>query len=175
MMGKTHKLGGLCTGLMVSAILTNLPITTDKLIIDGIIIGTTVFGSLLPDIDHTNSTIGKQHKIVSKCTNVLFGHRGITHAPLIYFAIFGILFWMLNGIDTLLKPFILAGVFGLFIGIMSHLFLDIITKSGIPILYPISKEKVHISNFRSEKDNGKVSLCILLITILVIYLQIRVL
>lgn len=174
-MGKTHKLGGLCTGLMASAILTTLPITTDKLIVDGILIGTAVVGSLLPDIDHTNSTIGKQHKIISKCTNVLFGHRGITHAPLIYFALFGMIFWFLNGIDTLLKPFILAGIFGLFLGIMSHLFLDIITKSGIPILYPISKEKVHIANFRSEKDNGKVSIGIILITVIVLYLQFRIL
>lgn len=173
MMGRTHKLGGLCTGVIASTIMTELPITTDKLIIDGIIIGTAVFGSLLPDIDHTNSTIGKQHKILSKCTNVLFGHRGITHAPLVYFLSFGLIFYFLNTIDTLLKPFIIAGIFGLFLGIMSHLLLDMITKSGIPILYPFSKEKVNIARFSSSKHNLIVSLLLLAITGIVVLVKMR--
>lgn len=175
MMGTTHKLGGFCTGIMASAIMTQLPLTTEKLTMCAILVGGSVVGSLLPDIDHTNSTMGKKHKVISKCTNVLFGHRGITHAPLVYFLLFGILFNILNHANFTLQPFAMTAVFGLFLGIMSHLALDIITKSGIPIMYPFSKEKVHIAKFRSDKDNGKVSLFLLVITVIVVFLQIRIL
>ena len=47
-------------------------------------------GSLLPDIDHPSSYLGKRHKMVSGVTNKAFGHRGITHS-LLGFILIGII------------------------------------------------------------------------------------
>lgn len=172
MMGKTHKLGGLCTGLMASSILIQQPYTVEKLAICRVITITSMIGSMWSDIDQKNSTIGKKHKITSTIISTLFTHRGITHAPLLYFLLFFILFNFTNLIEnTIIKTSVLSGLFGLFLGIMSHLVLDMITHDGIPICYPFSKKSFIHGPFKSKDDNGKVSFFIILITMIVLIYQ----
>lgn len=172
MMGKTHKLGGICTGLIASSILIQQPYTVEKLTICGTITMMSMIGAMWPDIDQKNSTIGKKHKITSTIISTLFTHRGITHAPLLYFFIFSILYSLTNMIfPTNIKVYILSGLFGLFIGIMSHLILDMITHDGIPIAWPFTKKSIIHGPFKSKKDNGKVSIIIIIITISVLIYQ----
>ena len=40
---------------------------------------------------------------------------------------------------------------GFFIGIFSHLFLDSLTVSGIPLLYPFSKKKYKLLRLKTNK------------------------
>lgn len=54
---KTHINGGILVGLYVNIQMTNI-----SMISKGIFLGATVVGSLLPDIDHKNSYIGKKQK-----------------------------------------------------------------------------------------------------------------
>lgn len=173
MMGKTHKLGGVCTGLITSSIFIQQPYTVEKLLICGTIILTSTIGAMWPDIDQKNSTIGKKHKVTSTIISTFCNHRGITHAPLLYFFVFSILFLLTNMIqNVIVKTYVISGLFGLIMGIISHLILDMITHDGIPICYPFTKDSIIHGPFKSKTDNGKVSCIILIITMIILTYQI---
>ena len=93
--------------------------------------GGTSLGSLLPDIDHPQSYLGRRLRFLSVPIFKIWGHRGITHSFL-FLGITGIataLWWTVN-------PLFFGG---LFIGILSHFIGDMTTPSGIPLLYPNKK------------------------------------
>lgn len=93
--------------------------------------GGIVLGSLLPDIDHPQSYLGRRLWFLSAPINKLFGHRGITHS-LLFTAILGIVtapWWAIN-------PLFFGGIL---LGYFSHLLADMTTVSGIPLLYPNKK------------------------------------
>lgn len=85
-------------------------------------------GCVLPDVDHTESTIGKRMRVFSIPISLIFGHRGVFHSLLaciaIGYAAYELNTWWLNYI-----------AFGYFL----HLIGDYLTPSGIPILYPYKK------------------------------------
>jgi len=81
----------------------------------------------IPDVDTPNSKIGKKLPIISHLFKFFFGHRGFVHSlfiPLILLFIF-----LYLGL-----PFI---AWGIFIGSLSHIIGDMITKEGVAPLYPI--------------------------------------
>lgn len=88
-----------------------------------------LFGSLLPDIDHPRSKLGRHVKIIS----VLFEHRGFFHSG---FAIVGLVVLMLYFID--MNVYALA----IIIGYASHILIDMTTKEGIMLLHPFSKFRI---------------------------------
>ncbi|VEB43121.1 Inner membrane protein ydjM [Chromobacterium violaceum] len=45
-------------------------------------------GSLLPDIDHPKSWLGRRIPFLSRPISYLFGHRGITHSLLAVVGVF---------------------------------------------------------------------------------------
>jgi inner membrane protein len=83
-------------------------------------------GSLLPDLDHPKSWIGRRVGMVSLMIAAVFGHRGITHSLL---AVVGCLFGMLILGKGAIAPAVLVGY-------LSHLACDSLTKSGVPLLWP---------------------------------------
>jgi inner membrane protein len=84
-------------------------------------------GSLLPDLDHPSSTIGKRFLFISLPLSGLFGHRQITHSlwP------FVITLWVFS-YEPSTMPLILA----LMIGYASHLLADLVSDSGVPLFWP---------------------------------------
>ncbi len=88
-----------------------------------------LFGSLLPDIDHPQSKIGRRVKVIG----MLFEHRGFFHSG---FAVAGLIAAFL----FLSKPNIYA--LGLIIGYASHIVIDMTTKEGIMLLHPVSKFRI---------------------------------
>lgn len=136
---KTHINGGILAGLYVSIQMHN-----KSLIPTGIFIGGALLGSVLPDIDHRNSYIGKKVKTASKAINKLAGHRKLFHAPLAYLLLYSVALGMVK--DNL----ILIGINGLFLGILSHLILDSFTLGGLPWFYPLSKKKFSIGNIKTN-------------------------
>ncbi|MGL4760767.1 MAG: metal-dependent hydrolase [Sarcina sp.] len=84
MLGTTHRIGGIAFGAV-------LPLVIQKYI-GGDIHSPFIFvaltmsggavGSLIPDIDSVNSTIGRKVKPISKFISDKFGHRGGTHTIL---------------------------------------------------------------------------------------------
>ena len=84
-------------------------------------------GSLLPDIDNTDSKLGRKHPFVSSFIEAQFGHRTITHA---------VLPWLVALVVCLFLP---AWTLGLPLGVLGHLFLDAFTIHGVP--FGIKKKK----------------------------------
>ena len=54
---------------------------------EGIVVGASMIGAMLPDIDHPNSRISKKAKITSRVVNTVVGHRGLFHSPIFILAL----------------------------------------------------------------------------------------
>lgn len=158
---KTHAVGGLLAGvlttntIMAESLATKIPIV--------IFLGTSLLGSLFPDIDHQGSYMGRRAKITSSIVNKHFGHRGATHSPIAMFLFTLILYvvssHLLRGYPAVL-PVLQIGFIGFYVGILSHIFLDSLTKTGTPLLYPFKKFNI---SFTNAKTGGKFELFLRLV------------
>lgn len=107
--------------------LTNSPETATLFVLGGLI------GGIFPDIDNPTSYIGKLTVPVSSVIGK-FGeltgktgpmHRGILHEPVVY----------LTGL--ILSYMFCPSLVGLFLGCISHLYLDMFTPAGIPVFFGV--------------------------------------
>lgn len=95
-------------------------------------------GSLLPDIDHPSSFLGKRNKIASGITNHTLGHRGGTHS------ILGAVIVFVIGTFIQFRYLTSAGqnvTFWLVFGYLFHLIEDTFSKDGIHWLWPYKKKR----------------------------------
>ncbi len=149
MQGYNHIAGGIAfTGIFVSFADVNIFEKPEYL-------AATWTFSLLPDIDHTKSLIGKAFYPVAEYLHRNFGHRTITHSLACYFALLAIV----SGVERIFHT---SSEFTLIFGFayFSHLIFDMCTKSGIPLFYPFSKRpavlpanpdfRISSSDFRAE-------------------------
>ena len=97
-------------------------------------IAATVVASLLPDVDHTRSTIGKMVFPLARWLNRRFGHRTITHG-LPCMTAFALLTAFTE--KTFFGQTTYTGIITL--GYFSHLVFDMCTLQGVPLLYPFSR------------------------------------
>jgi inner membrane protein len=95
-------------------------------------IGVCVAFALLPDIDTTKSLIGKFLYPVAWIINRKFGHRTITHSLLFILGLW-LVFFALRRFGIYDNPNIVK--IALF-SVLSHFVLDMLTVSGIPLLFP---------------------------------------
>lgn len=117
MLGKTHISGGIVTSLLLCGDdVTAMCFVT--------------FGSILPDIDHPGSMIGKNVPLLPK----LFQHRGFTHS---------ILFCLLMSLVNI----------WICIGCLVHIIMDMMTKQGVELFYPL-KSKIRFPLTNYVKTNG---------------------
>lgn len=133
MTGKTHLSGGLAVAAIVS-MAKQLPLEQGMVCIVGCAIG-----SLIPDIDHRGSTIGRRIKPISTVASAVAGHRSFFHWFLPYLLLtVGVHFW--HPEFDLLAQSVLAGI-------LSHLFLDALTPAGIPL---VPKVKIHLMKIHTR-------------------------
>lgn len=96
-------------------------------------IGFVLFASLLPDIDHPQSKLGRKVKPISWLVNKVFGHRGVLHsifpAIILYFVFVYAIGWKTVGM-------------GLSVGFVSHLMSDALTKEGINFTHPVAQTRI---------------------------------
>jgi len=92
-------------------------------------------GSLLPDIDHPESKLGRILLPISYLINNFVGHRTLTHSIFVITILFfaSIIIWGMNTI-----------IVGLTLGCMFHVAGDMLTPSGVCLLYPINKKRFKI-------------------------------
>jgi inner membrane protein len=119
MTGKTHIIGGLAASLAFAQVSNYDPV---------LLVGAGVIGAVIPDICHGGSKVGRAFPVVSKVINVLFGHRSFTHS-LLFLVLMAIL---MNSFVT--NETVAAGIL---VGIASHLVLDMATRNGIKLLFPL--------------------------------------
>lgn len=117
MTGKTHLNGGLLASLIFCS---DIP--------SGLLV---TFGSILPDIDHASSFLGKNIPLIHK----LFKHRGFTHSLLFCVVIFLLNKWIAYGVAV-------------------HILLDTSTKNGVKLFWP-SNINIRFPFARFIKTNGK--------------------
>ncbi|ATY57633.1 TPA: metal-dependent hydrolase [Staphylococcus argenteus] len=122
MTGKTHA----SCGMLVGAITTQY-FQTDIFSSVTIIILATI-ASLLPDICHTQSKIGRRFKLASFLIRLIFGHRTFTHSILFI----GIITILLHIIQT--PSYYMVAII---IGLLSHVILDMMTPKGVKLFYPL--------------------------------------
>lgn len=120
MTGKTHIIGGIASSLAFAYFSNFDPVIT---------VGAGIIGALIPDICHGGSKMGKALPILSKIINLIFGHRSFTHS-LLFLVLASFLMDRFLPYDAVKN--------GLMIGMISHLILDMATKSGIQLFFPIS-------------------------------------
>ena len=106
-----------------------------------------LFGSLLPDLDHPRSTMGKCVPFISYPISGFFGHRGITHSLLAVVGLCWVLKHYVFAQEGTTLFFVLI-VFPLVLGYLSHLIADVFSYAGVPLFYPL-RIKVSIPIFRS--------------------------
>lgn len=101
-------------------------------------------GSLLPDIDHPNSTIAnwgsrsiKPFKMIAYPISMIFGHRGITHSLFAVIGCAAVLTWFAISRDMGAESVMIVSA--IVTGYLSHVFADFTTHSGVPWLWPKRK------------------------------------
>jgi inner membrane protein len=137
----------------------------EKYILPGLGI-VAIFGCLasfyIPDLDSKTSKPSKSIPIISKTISWIIRlftkHRGITHSLLFMFMISSIAF-QLCGYSADLDFF-----YGVIIGYSSHLFSDMFTPMGVPLLWPIK------FRFKIPILSSFPKLSVVLLTIIFLYL-----
>lgn len=131
MLFKTHLL------FSFNILLLYLIISNQNLTITYIIL--TVLASFLPDIDKTNSKLGRHFKLIGFISR----HRGLFHS--IWFAILlSIPIYIIIEINTAIIFLIIY---------ISHLILDSLTKKGIRPFYPFKlriKGNIKVGKFKEK-------------------------
>ena len=128
MTAPNHLAGGVIfTGLFCSFFSVNI-------FANPVFIAATLIGSLLPDIDHTKSWIGKAVYPLAKWLSKNYGHRTITHS-LVF--LIGIYLLSISIEKNFREDYSISTI--LFFSILSHYIFDMVTVAGIPLFYPFYK------------------------------------
>lgn len=131
MTGKTHALIGLATTLAVH---NAHPIVVEDPVLLALALAAGVVGALAPDIDsdeseirqltRTNRRAGLHGQLVSLLAP---SHRGLTHSALAVLVLALAWLWW---------PWPL--LFAFIVGYISHIAADMLTRSGVPVLWPLA-------------------------------------
>lgn len=89
--------------------------------------------SFLPDLDHATSTVGRY--VPKWVRRLLGGHRMLTHSAISVAFSWWVTGWLLSS---------RANADAVAIGWGTHIFLDMLTKDGVGLLYPLVKRKIRI-------------------------------
>lgn len=122
-MAKSHVVVGLAAWLVAAPMLHVATFSPECL-------GLVVAGSLLPDIDHPKSWVGRRTRPLSTAIAASLGHRGITHSAI-----------AVIGLTVALAHFGYrrSGVSALAVGYLSHLAADMLTAKGLRLAWPLRK------------------------------------
>lgn len=128
----THLAGGITGALLLAPLLgpDQIPL---------VLLG-SLLGALLPDLDAPQSRLSNTRiagmqplRFPARLLNTTLGHRGALHSFVGMFLACGL-------VSLPLVVFGLAGLaLGIGVGFLSHLLLDAITRSGLPLLWPSPK------------------------------------
>lgn len=139
MVKETHIRGGYIFALLVLPHINNKFLNEYSLIYKFILLTIYIYfsylGSLSPDIDMRGSYISKRFPLLYKRLGSKFKHRGFTHS-LIFVLFLCYIFNLLTKYSDNNIVFLCLSS-GFIVGYISHLCLDIITKEGIQIFYPM--------------------------------------
>lgn len=167
MTGKTHMSIGIVASIGISALYfycTESTITTQTVISTGLFATAAAAGSLLPDVDYTDSTLSRRLPPLAKALRkyytsigILFGdtqyqqnlqqHRGICHSLSALLATFiPLAFFIFSGQKS---SYIFCG---LLLGMLLHILADSFTPVGTMLLAPFSTKHYFSSRGNSTEE-----------------------
>lgn len=150
MSGGAHRLMGIVLGgMVISVVKPVLPVAV-------VVVVTSVWGEMAPDIDTVNSTISRRIPIIPRLINRKFGHRGLLHSPL-----FLVVLWLVIGGGNFW-----GNVFC--IGYLGHLVQDLFTCAGLPLLFPFDKKKISLFSYHSGEGMDYVITSVLIILLVTV-------
>ncbi len=122
-MARSHVVVGLATWIAAAPLL-HLSVANP------VYLGLAVVGSLLPDVDHPKSWVGRRSRPVSTAIAATLGHRGVTHSAI--------------AVVVLIVLLSQAGyrrglVSALALGYLSHLAADMMTPRGLRLAWPLRR------------------------------------
>lgn len=123
MLARSHVVVGVATWFAAAPAL-HFPI------LDPVYLALVIAGSLLPDIDHPKSWVGRHTRPVSTALASTLGHRGLTHSA---FAVIGLSALLLR---AGYRP---GWVSALAVGYLSHLAADMLTPKGLRLAWPMKE------------------------------------
>jgi len=139
MTARTHDLAAITALGIVATVQTVRPITVATALLALLF---NQVGGIFPDIDQPTAPLWRNlpiGRLFGKAFDKLLGgHRFLTHS-LLGVVLTGWLFhWLLHMLNLLIPKMDAHIVWWAFmIGVASHLFMDLFTKEGIPLLLPI--------------------------------------
>ena len=147
MIAKSHAVTGLVSWVVAAPLLHLSPWNPVSLAL-------ALGGSLLPDIDHPASWVGRRSQPVSTVISGVFGHRGITHSALAVVALVTLL-----GHGGYSRSITAAFA----VGYLSHLAADMLTPRGLRLAWPLRKAwSVPVYNTGSPAEAAVVAgICVL--------------
>jgi len=117
-----------------------------------------IIGSLVPDVDHPQSTIGRVFFFISNPLNKRFGHRNLTHSLVLWIPV------MIVGIHFC-QPLLWLGL-----GACSHLILDSWNMVGVGLFKPLTNRIfVMAGNKYRVKVGSKQELVVMFVLMLVVW------
>ena len=147
MMAITHAAIGSATALRaIASAGTSLILGTA----DPLLLGLSIIGSQLPDIDTTTSTIGKIFFPISSWIEDRYPHRTITHSLLATASLTVVSFL----VCFLLGDINLKLAIALPLGHLLACFSDTFTQQGVQLFYPEPVWAISVSNPRRRLKTG---------------------
>lgn len=120
-----------------------------------------VIGSVLPDIDSTQSSIANKNittAAVSTLAEATFGHRGFLHTPVFLLvlaaATYDIFRRFTNAGNKNTAAFAFVVGVSIIIGWLFHLLLDLFNEKGIMLLYPFTTKRFHFPHTTTSNSQG---------------------
>ena len=126
---------------------------------DPLLLGLSIIGSQLPDLDTTTSTIGKIFFPISSWIEDRFPHRSITHSLLATAAItvvsFSVTYFLLGGMELkIADSYRWRCACALPLGHLLACFSYTFTKQGVQLFYPDPAWAISVSNPRRRLKTG---------------------
>lgn len=138
MTGRTHDLAAFTA---LSYVLVTTPLEKMTLATALVAFTANMIGGLAPDIDQSTATLWRRirggsflGKIISP---LIGGHRFISHSIIGVFMAGVLLQITLNMMSSVLLVDMDIVWWAFMIGYISHLLMDLLTKDGVPLLFPI--------------------------------------
>lgn len=139
MVKETHTKGGYLFALLALPFIDNEYLSNYEFIYKLILLIIYTYfayiGSLIPDIDIRGSYASKIFPKIYKLFGSKFRHRSFTHSILFLYLLCYLSNIILKYTDN--NIVFISSFSGLIIGCFSHIVLDLFTKEGVELLYPI--------------------------------------
>lgn len=166
---ETHSKGGYIVGLLLLPYIYKVFLLeynlSYRIVLLFIYAYFTHFGALLSDIDMRSSYMSKRFPIIYKVFGKRFRHRSFTHS-LIFIGLIALIGEIVTASSD--NNIVFICIFsGILAGVFSHICLDLITKEGVELFYPVGINFSILpikTSSRTEKNISKV------LSILVIFL-----